>query len=114
MRRFENFPIHKSCYYASLTTPEELARDLDLKQAESTHETTRTITHLVDPFGMTPFNVLLSAANCRMDLLQVLLDGYPAHILGWKDVNRNTAVEYLAQRIYLPEERLTKHAPSCS
>eukprot|EP00526_Cylindrotheca_closterium_P024034 CAMPEP_0113615736 /NCGR_PEP_ID=MMETSP0017_2-20120614/7864_1 /TAXON_ID=2856 /ORGANISM="Cylindrotheca closterium" /LENGTH=198 /DNA_ID=CAMNT_0000525001 /DNA_START=514 /DNA_END=1110 /DNA_ORIENTATION=+ /assembly_acc=CAM_ASM_000147 len=59
---------------------------------------------LVDPFGMTPFHVLLSAANCRMDLLQVLLDAYPPNVLGWKDGNGKTAIEYYSQRNYLTED----------
>jgi hypothetical protein len=48
---------------------------------------------------MTPFHVLLSAANCRLDLLQVLLDALPPNVLGWKDVNENTAIEYFCQQI---------------
>ncbi|CAJ1955681.1 unnamed protein product [Cylindrotheca closterium] len=105
-RRFENFPMHKKCYHASVTTTDELAREIE----SSMHSKQEGSTHLVDPFGLTPFHVLLSAATCRLDLLQVLLDAYPPHVLGWKDVHGNTAVEYLTQRsFHLDEDSRQMH-----
>ncbi|CAJ1959362.1 unnamed protein product [Cylindrotheca closterium] len=102
VHRFENFPIHKRCHHASVTTTDELAQEIDSSmkslQGNTTHD------HLVDRFGLTPFHVLLSAASCRLDLLQILLAAYPPHVLGWKDVNGKTAVECLTQRIYLSED----------
>mmetsp|Transcript_15502 Transcript_15502/g.38187 ORF Transcript_15502/g.38187 Transcript_15502/m.38187 type:complete len:575 (+) Transcript_15502:54-1778(+) len=101
-RRFDNLPIHKKCYYASATTADELAREIELSTQSSQDNTIDR--SLVDPFGMTPFHVLLSAANCRMDLLQVLQDAYPPNVLGWKDDKGKTAMEYLTQRNYLTED----------
>ncbi|CAJ1963492.1 unnamed protein product [Cylindrotheca closterium] len=89
LRRFDGFPIHKKCYHASGTTADELAQEIESSVRH----------HLVlDPFDMTPFHVLLSAANCRLDLLQILLDAYPPHVLGWKDVNGKTPIEYVIRR----------------
>ncbi|CAJ1963496.1 unnamed protein product [Cylindrotheca closterium] len=96
MHRFDDLPIHKKCYHASVTTADELAREIE-SSVQSSQDS--TLDHLVvDPFGMTPFHVLLSAANCRLDLLQILLDAYPPHVLGWKDVNGKTAIEYCWQQ----------------
>ncbi|CAJ1937031.1 unnamed protein product [Cylindrotheca closterium] len=100
MSRFENFPIHKKCYHASVTTTDELAQEIE----SSMHSNQEGSNHLVDPFGLTPFHVLLSAATCRLDLLQVLLDAYPPHALGWRDVKGKTAVEYLTQRSFHLDE----------
>ncbi|CAJ1955635.1 unnamed protein product [Cylindrotheca closterium] len=96
--RFKNFPIHKKCYYASITTTGELTREIELSMQSSQDTTGDDL--LIDPFGMTPFHVLLSAAYFRLDLLQVLLDAYPANVLRWKDLNGKTAVEYYYQRGY--------------
>eukprot|EP00526_Cylindrotheca_closterium_P005832 CAMPEP_0113614458 /NCGR_PEP_ID=MMETSP0017_2-20120614/7177_1 /TAXON_ID=2856 /ORGANISM="Cylindrotheca closterium" /LENGTH=578 /DNA_ID=CAMNT_0000523627 /DNA_START=54 /DNA_END=1793 /DNA_ORIENTATION=- /assembly_acc=CAM_ASM_000147 len=106
MRRFDSLPIHKKCYYASITTADELVREIESSRMQSSQDTgTTTIDRsLVDPFGMTPFHVLMSAANCRMDLLQVLLAAYPPNVLGWKDDKGKTAMEYLTQRNYLTED----------
>ncbi|CAJ1934631.1 unnamed protein product [Cylindrotheca closterium] len=97
IHRFDNFLIHKKCYHASITTTDELAREIE----SSMQSPDEGNDHLVDSFGMTPFHVLLSAANCRPDLLQVLQDAYPPHVLGWKDVlNGKTAIEYFTARSY--------------
>ncbi|CAJ1963466.1 unnamed protein product [Cylindrotheca closterium] len=63
--RFENFPVHKRCYYATVTSANELAQEIALAMQVS-HK--NTLDHVVDPFGMTPFHILLSGANCRLDL----------------------------------------------
>jgi hypothetical protein len=62
---------------------------------------------LVDQFGMTPFHVHLSGANCISDILKVLLDAYPPAVHGSNDVNRKTAVEYFTQRSLLAEDLRT-------
>ncbi|CAJ1970232.1 unnamed protein product [Cylindrotheca closterium] len=106
MKRFEHFPIHKKCYHASVTATDDLAKEIlriDSSIQSSSQEGGTNITHahrLIDDFGMTPFHILLSAANCRLDLLQVLLDAYPPSILGWEDVNGKTAIEYYCQQSY--------------
>ncbi|CAJ1955693.1 unnamed protein product [Cylindrotheca closterium] len=104
MHRFDNFPIHKKYYHASVTTIDELAREIELSMQSSQEGNTTTSDHLVDPFGMAPFHFLLSAANCRTDLLQVLLNAYPPNVIGWKDVNGKTAIEYLTQRSFHLDE----------
>ncbi|CAJ1963500.1 unnamed protein product [Cylindrotheca closterium] len=97
--RFENLPVHKKCYHASVTTADELAREIE-SSAQSSPQGNPTHAHLnlVDPFGMTPFHILLSAANCRLDLLQVLVDAYPPHVLGWTDAKGKTAIDYYRQQ----------------
>ncbi|CAJ1955727.1 unnamed protein product [Cylindrotheca closterium] len=60
--------------------------------------------HLVDRFAVTPFHVLLSGANCKLDLFQVLLDAYPPNVFGWKDVNEKTAIEYYWRQSHHPTE----------
>ncbi|CAJ1955747.1 unnamed protein product [Cylindrotheca closterium] len=106
MRRFDNFPIHKKCYHASVTTTDELSREIESSMPSFLQDENTIPDHLVDPFGMTPFHILMSAANCRLDLLQLLLDAYPPNILGWKDMNGKTAIEYYWQQSY----RLTENS----
>ncbi|KAL3937874.1 MAG: hypothetical protein SGBAC_007107 [Bacillariaceae sp.] len=101
MHRFDNFCIHKKCYHASVTTAEELALEIESSTQSSQDNTGNP---LVDPFGMTPFHVLLSAASCRIDLLRVLLDAYPPAILGCRDSGGKTALEYLTHRRFLSED----------
>ncbi|KAL3944050.1 MAG: hypothetical protein SGBAC_001878 [Bacillariaceae sp.] len=95
MSRFENLPIHKKCYHAYATTTDELALEIE-SLTQSSRDDEGDL--FIDRFGMTPFHILLSAASCRIDLLQVLLDAYPPDVLGCKDVNGTTAVEYYSQR----------------
>ncbi|CAJ1955679.1 unnamed protein product [Cylindrotheca closterium] len=102
MHRFDSFPIHKKCYHVSATTTIELAREIESSMHSSQDNTTHD--HLADPFRMTPFHILLSAAVCRLDLLQIMLDAYPPYVLGWKDVNGKTAVEYLTQQSFHLDE----------
>ncbi|CAJ1955717.1 unnamed protein product [Cylindrotheca closterium] len=112
-QRFDNFPIHKKCYHASGTTTGELAWEIESSMRAS-QESNTNFDFLVDPFGMTPFHVLLSAAICKLDLLEVLLDAYPSNVLGWIDVNGKTAVEYLIQRSFRQSERLPNNASNGS
>ena len=46
-------------------------------------------------FGMTPFHVLFSNAKPSKDLLQVLLEKNPYHILDNDDAIDNLAIDYL-------------------
>ncbi|KAL3937220.1 MAG: hypothetical protein SGBAC_007628 [Bacillariaceae sp.] len=81
--RFKCSPVHRCCYYASMTTAGELREVLDNDHT------------LLDVYGMTPFHVLLSSAKPRVDLLEVLLDFYPPGILANKDKMDMNAVDYL-------------------
>lgn len=108
--RFDNLPIHKKCYLASsvttttTTTSTDLAREIEESLLTPKNHTSNH-SLVADSFGMTPFHVLLSAANnCRIDLLQVLLDAYPPTVLGWKDVNGRSAFEYLTKRSFLDKD----------
>ncbi|CAJ1968411.1 unnamed protein product [Cylindrotheca closterium] len=89
-RRFQYFPIHRLCYYASKTTVEDLNEAFKLPYG------------VEDWFQMTPFHVLLSSAKPRMDLLQVLFDvvlkRYSATILGTKDRKGKRALDYLVSK----------------
>ncbi|CAJ1945968.1 unnamed protein product [Cylindrotheca closterium] len=81
--RFDNHPVHKLCYYPS-TTAQELQQCIE-ENEES----------LKDGFEMTPFHVLLSTIWPSQDLLRVLLDKFPCHLLGWKDANDKRPLDYL-------------------
>eukprot|EP00526_Cylindrotheca_closterium_P017342 CAMPEP_0113642552 /NCGR_PEP_ID=MMETSP0017_2-20120614/22359_1 /TAXON_ID=2856 /ORGANISM="Cylindrotheca closterium" /LENGTH=314 /DNA_ID=CAMNT_0000553991 /DNA_START=288 /DNA_END=1230 /DNA_ORIENTATION=- /assembly_acc=CAM_ASM_000147 len=85
--RFDDFPVHKMCYYHSSTTAQELR--LCIENREEVEES------LVDEFEMTPFHVLFSTAKPRGELLEVLLDKFPYYVLGWKDANDKLAMDYL-------------------
>eukprot|EP00526_Cylindrotheca_closterium_P015944 CAMPEP_0113643822 /NCGR_PEP_ID=MMETSP0017_2-20120614/23052_1 /TAXON_ID=2856 /ORGANISM="Cylindrotheca closterium" /LENGTH=265 /DNA_ID=CAMNT_0000555377 /DNA_START=1 /DNA_END=796 /DNA_ORIENTATION=- /assembly_acc=CAM_ASM_000147 len=85
--RFNDFPVHKMCYYHSSTTAQELRLCIETK--EEVEES------LVDKFGMTVFHVHFSTAEPRGELLQVPLVKYPYHVLDLKDANGKLAVEYL-------------------
>ncbi|CAJ1948437.1 unnamed protein product [Cylindrotheca closterium] len=87
VHRFDNFPVQKIAYYNSCTTAEELRQCVEkLDKKESP---------LVDDFGMTPFHILFSSPEPSQDLFEILLDKFPHYVLGWKDANDNTAMEYL-------------------
>ncbi|CAJ1946580.1 unnamed protein product [Cylindrotheca closterium] len=90
--RYEGYPVHAQCYQASTSTAEELRATAEaMTQNENNLEG-----QLADAFYMTPFHILLSAAKRRKDLLEVLLDVCPTHILGWEDVLGNRPLDYLA------------------
>lgn len=96
--RFRNYPVHLLCYYASSTTPEELGKQIQATKwsDENRHVKQQAYKdHLMDPFGMTPFHILFSAAKCRPDLLEVLLEAYPVNVLDWKDRSGNQATDFL-------------------
>ncbi|KAL3935821.1 MAG: hypothetical protein SGBAC_008734 [Bacillariaceae sp.] len=96
--RFNGYPVHRLCYYASTTTPDELKQQIEAMEwnAENRQIEQEAYTqHLTDPFGMTPFHILFSAAKCRQDLLQILLEHFPVNILDWKDGSDNLATDYL-------------------
>lgn len=85
--RFDEYPIHRLCYYASTTTVNDLRRAVEMtKRNKEDH---------LDNFGMTPFHILLSSSTPRMDLLQILLDAYPRYMLNWKDRHGKLSVQYM-------------------
>lgn len=93
--RFENFPVHELCYYASTTTREELEKEVRESSRLYNGDTLFGMKKIQDVMGMTPFHVLLSASTRRLDLLEVLLDAYPATALLSKDENGISAIYYL-------------------
>eukprot|EP00526_Cylindrotheca_closterium_P015077 CAMPEP_0113642702 /NCGR_PEP_ID=MMETSP0017_2-20120614/22435_1 /TAXON_ID=2856 /ORGANISM="Cylindrotheca closterium" /LENGTH=251 /DNA_ID=CAMNT_0000554143 /DNA_START=273 /DNA_END=1024 /DNA_ORIENTATION=+ /assembly_acc=CAM_ASM_000147 len=94
--RFDDFPVHKMCYYHFSTTAQELRQCIE--NQEEVEES------LVDKFGMTAFHVLFSNAEPRGELLQVLLNKFP-YLLGWKDANGKLAMEYLVTN-WTPENKI--------
>lgn len=96
MHRFDAYPIHNLCYHASVTTTDELIQEIQRNQLWIGADEDGYKNSVVDPFGMTPFHILLSSANGRnrMDLLHILLLAFPPHVLGWKDTFGMLAVEY--------------------
>ncbi|CAJ1959925.1 unnamed protein product [Cylindrotheca closterium] len=96
--RFNAYPVHKLCYYASSTTPEALKQQMkamDWNQENRQIEQQAYQQDLTDPFGMTPFHILFSAAKCRKDLLQILLEECLVNMLDWKDKSGNLATDFL-------------------
>mmetsp|Transcript_37000 Transcript_37000/g.89910 ORF Transcript_37000/g.89910 Transcript_37000/m.89910 type:complete len:601 (-) Transcript_37000:9-1811(-) len=97
MDRFDLYPIHRKCYHASVTTADELIQEIQkLLVQNGSNNDCQLRSLLVDPFGMTPFHILLSAANGanRLDLLHILLFSFPPQVLGWKDTFGMFAVDY--------------------
>lgn len=93
MGRFEGLPVHKLCYQASTTSVTELKMAMNTKISIDEME---QLPPMVDMFEMTPFHVLCSSAEPRLDLFLALLQQYPHHALGWKDANGKRAMDYLA------------------
>ncbi|CAJ1948559.1 unnamed protein product [Cylindrotheca closterium] len=87
--RFDNFPLHRICYYYNSSAAALELCDCIQKTKEEEESP------LVDRFGMTPFHVLCSTIGPSQDLLQVLLDKLPHYVLGWRDANDNMAMNYL-------------------
>ncbi|KAL3933699.1 MAG: hypothetical protein SGBAC_010276 [Bacillariaceae sp.] len=98
-RRFEKYPVHELCYYASSSTRAELKQHIQ-KFSNTTTRLSEDANHndeksITDQMGMTPFHVLLSASTKRLDLLEFLLVAYPATALLARDKNKKSALEYL-------------------
>ena len=86
IRRFEGFAVHKMCYdHAAVSVP-ALRRCIANQQVDIS---------LVDEFGMTPFHILFSTIEPRVELLEVLLESLPNRLLGFKDANERRPVDYL-------------------
>jgi len=86
VRRFDDYPVHKMCYDHSAFTVHELRQCIeDQIQVES----------CIDSFGMTPLHILFSAIGPSKDLLQVLGEALPYHILDLKDANGKRPLDYL-------------------
>lgn len=94
--RFEEHPIHKVSYY-SWDDGSDFRMLVELKSQSGLPNLRDYTYHLVDPFGMTPFHVLMSAPRKRLDLLQLLLDYYPPHVLRYKNRNGAYALDYLVR-----------------
>lgn len=88
VRRFENFSIHRMCYDHERVTVQELRQCIaDHQQMEDS---------FVDNFQMTPFHVFFSTPEPSVELLEVLLDLLPNHILlNSKDANGRRSLDYL-------------------
>ncbi|CAJ1965774.1 unnamed protein product [Cylindrotheca closterium] len=106
--RFKKLPIHQKCYHSCDTTVDDLRLKVQATLSEDGDNPVEW-KHSVDSFGMTPFHVLLSAASCRMDLLQLLLQTYPSSILNWRDVLGKRAIDHLSY-IWTEETRLMMKA----
>ncbi|CAJ1962115.1 unnamed protein product [Cylindrotheca closterium] len=86
--RYRGYLVHSMCYHASTTNALQLRRAIALWKPPLCDDDGPDVQfrkHAIDQCGMTPFHVLLSAAKRRRDLLEVLLEEYPLHMLGWKN-----------------------------
>eukprot|EP00526_Cylindrotheca_closterium_P009338 CAMPEP_0113643872 /NCGR_PEP_ID=MMETSP0017_2-20120614/23079_1 /TAXON_ID=2856 /ORGANISM="Cylindrotheca closterium" /LENGTH=429 /DNA_ID=CAMNT_0000555431 /DNA_START=175 /DNA_END=1464 /DNA_ORIENTATION=+ /assembly_acc=CAM_ASM_000147 len=92
--RFQEYPVHKKCLNASVTTVNSLRQNVQRSKVEDTSQH-HNYHNFIDSFGMTPFHVLLSSATPRPDLLEVLLEEYPPAVLGIKDGRGKRAMDYL-------------------
>ena len=89
--RFLDRPIHKACYSASQTTPEELLEMLEVSSSNREN----IMLQATDGLGMTPFHIVVTSAVLRADLLVALLDKYPLEVLAEKDRFAKTMMDYL-------------------
>ncbi|CAJ1960276.1 unnamed protein product [Cylindrotheca closterium] len=77
VNRYAQLPIHKCCYYSSSSTASELENLLKASNDIDNHQN--------DDFGMSPFHIVATSANLRVDLFQMLLDAYPTDVLSQRD-----------------------------
>ncbi|KAL3930385.1 MAG: hypothetical protein SGBAC_011788 [Bacillariaceae sp.] len=83
--RFIYFPVHKVCYYSSVTTVYDLILALDSRDSKI----------LKDKCGLTAFHIVATSAHPRVEFLRLLLDKYPAKILDYSDKTGRTMLDYL-------------------
>jgi len=81
--RYESLPVHRTCYYSRSATLDDLLKTLG------------TSSLFEDAFGMTPFHVLATSANPRLDFLECLLDRCTVQILSRRDLSGRTMMDYL-------------------
>ncbi|CAJ1963667.1 unnamed protein product [Cylindrotheca closterium] len=93
--RFEMYPVHELCYYASSTTRAHLEEQIQKSFPFSKDVKHNEMKNMQDVMGMTPFHMLLSASTRRLDLLEVLLNAYPATMLLVRNESKMLALEYL-------------------
>ena len=105
-----DLPIHQMCYYHSATTVQELRQCIAIQDEKGSP--------VVDEFGMTPIQVLLSTIEPRIELLYVLLDSHIVNhqevrhrwpfdctIYNWTDWNKNLLARALQKLIIDPVAR---------
>ncbi|CAJ1960646.1 unnamed protein product [Cylindrotheca closterium] len=86
--RFDHLPIHCLCYHSSETTVDDLKGALDsINDVESTE--------LKDYLNMTPFHIVATSANPRLEILECLLNHYPIEMLEHQDVDGKTMLDYM-------------------
>ncbi|CAJ1952318.1 unnamed protein product [Cylindrotheca closterium] len=95
MDRFADLPVHDVCYNSSLATVDDLARALDSCSSSSNILEDR---YLKDAFGLTPFHVVATLPNDRVDMMDCLLDRYPSEFLLIQDENGMTMMDYLLKQ----------------
>ena len=83
--RLEHYPLHRICYYASVTTIYDLILAFDAYDSNV----------LRDKFGMTPFHIVATSSHPREEILRSLLDRYPLEALEYKDNNGKTMLDYM-------------------
>ncbi|CAJ1949983.1 unnamed protein product [Cylindrotheca closterium] len=83
--RYADLPVHQACYDSWHTTVDDLTAAITAPSSERP----------TDFFAMTPFHILVTCAKLRPDLLQVLLDYYPAEVVWMKDISRQDILGYI-------------------
>mmetsp|Transcript_40337 Transcript_40337/g.97405 ORF Transcript_40337/g.97405 Transcript_40337/m.97405 type:complete len:580 (-) Transcript_40337:26-1765(-) len=81
--RYARFPVHQVCYNSSSATVDHLIRALDSSEI------------MVDDFGLTPFHIVATSANPKVETLECLLDRYSFDILCQRDHCGKTMLDYL-------------------
>lgn len=87
--RFDALPVHKCCYYASVTTVDVLTEAIDSSSGSANDD------KLVDAYGMTPLHIAATSARLRADMLKILLDRYAVEVIVRKDGFGKTMMDYL-------------------
>ncbi|CAJ1948485.1 unnamed protein product [Cylindrotheca closterium] len=85
--RFDSQPVHKMLYDWSSVSPKKLGHCIETAKSEESP--------LVDRFGMTPFHIFFSTNEPDEEVLEVLLDKYPYHVVNYKDSNGKRPLDYL-------------------
>jgi hypothetical protein len=89
-KRFDDLPIHKTCYYQAHSPTEGIRAVL-----QRALQRERGTTESVDVFGMTPFHLLALSTKPDSSLFATLLERYPVSFACQEDMWGYTPMDYL-------------------
>eukprot|EP00980_Cylindrotheca_fusiformis_P015235 scaffold4230_cov94-Cylindrotheca_fusiformis.AAC.2 len=92
--RFDEFPLHKLCYYQSYYCAEDAMTKLGSLMDSRGDPLAATIE--TDGFGMTPLHILALSQTPNVSMMLAVINaGHPDHLLRKKDTFGSTPMDYL-------------------